>query len=99
MLRLLPPTGSSLWARTLLLALLLATLAVVVTGALAYGADAGCQVCISQAYGHGGMSGSPYNADFVELFNRSNEPRPLGGWHLDYADVHSESWRTVDLGP
>jgi uncharacterized protein len=93
-----PPTGSSLWARILLFALVLAALPVVFAGALAFGAGAGCEVCISQAYGHGGKSGSAYNADFVELFNRSSVPTSLTGWHLDYADARSESWRMVDLG-
>ena len=23
----------------------------------------------------------------------------LGGWRLDYADVHGDDWRTIDLGP
>ena len=37
--------------------------------------------------------------DFVELFNRSDETQTLGGWRLDYADVHGEDWRTLDLSP
>ena len=103
MLRLLPsPTGSSLWARVLLLSILLIVLPAGTAAALAWGqahgAPAGCRICISQVYGHGGKSGSPYNADFIELFNRSGAAQPLGGWRLDYADVHSEDWRTVDLG-
>ncbi len=46
------------------------------------------RVVISQIYGGGGNLGPPaatYNADFVELFNRSAQPVDLTGWSVQYA--------------
>ncbi len=43
-------------------------------------------VVISQIFGGGGNLGSPFNADFVEIFNRSGAPVSLAGWSLQYAD-------------
>jgi hypothetical protein len=42
-------------------------------------------VVIRQIYVAGGASGAIYQHDFVELFNRSNEPVSLDGWSLQYA--------------
>ena len=93
------PPGYGLLVLTLLLtALVVGGFAILSVGP-AYGASAGCHVCLSQIYGHGGKNGSAYNADFVELFSRSDKPQTLAGWRLDYADVHSEDWRTLDLSP
>jgi hypothetical protein len=44
-------------------------------------------VVISQFFGGGGNAGAPFNADFVELFNRSSAPVNLAGWALQYADA------------
>ncbi|MGJ4730442.1 lamin tail domain-containing protein, partial [Luteimonas sp. SDU101] len=45
------------------------------------------QVVVSQVYGGGGNSGAPYNADYVELFNRGSEAVPLGGLSVQYASA------------
>jgi predicted extracellular nuclease len=42
---------------------------------------------VSQIYGGGGNSGAPFNADFVELFNRDTVSRSLGGMSLQYASA------------
>ncbi len=49
------------------------------------GGDAGSTVVISQIFSGGGNFGADYNADFVELFNRSNEPVNISSWSLQYA--------------
>ena len=45
------------------------------------------QVVISQVYGGGGNSGAPYNADYVELFNRGATPASLSGLSLQYTSA------------
>ena len=45
------------------------------------------QVVISQVYGGGGNSGAPYNADYVELFNRGGTAESLSGLSLQYASA------------
>ena len=42
---------------------------------------------ISQVYGGGGNTGAPYNADFIELFNRGAVSVPLNGLSLQYASA------------
>jgi Lamin Tail Domain len=44
-------------------------------------------VVISQLNGGGGNVGSTWNADFVEIFNRSQSPVDLAGWSLQYASA------------
>ncbi len=44
-------------------------------------------VVISQVYGGGGNSGAVYLNDYVELFNRSNQPVSLDGWSVQYASA------------
>ena len=43
------------------------------------------RVVISQIYGGGGNTDSPYKNDFVELYNRSDAPISLAGWSVQYA--------------
>jgi Lamin Tail Domain len=45
------------------------------------------QVVISSFYGGGGNEGSGFNADFVEIFNRSSQSVDLTGWSVQYARV------------
>ncbi len=45
------------------------------------------RVVISQVYGGGGNPGAIYNADFIELFNRSASPVDLTGWSVQYASA------------
>ncbi|WP_163102101.1 DUF4350 domain-containing protein [Peribacillus alkalitolerans] len=42
-------------------------------------------VVISQVYGGGGNSGAPYNKDFIELYNPTDQPVTLDGWSVQYA--------------
>ena len=42
-------------------------------------------VVISQVFGAGGNSGSPFTHDFVELFNPTDKPVSIEGWTLQYA--------------
>lgn len=54
-------------------------------------------IVISQVYGGGGQVGSALNADFVELYNRSNAPVSLAGWSLQYSSASGLDWSTVNL--
>lgn len=65
------------WLRLALSALLLC---------LAVG-SAHAQVVISQVYGGGGNSGAPFNADYIELFNRGNATVNLGGKSVQYTSA------------
>jgi hypothetical protein len=51
------------------------------TSGFAFGA---ADVVISQVYGGGGNT---YNADYVELFNRSSAPVSVAGWSVQYASA------------
>jgi uncharacterized protein len=51
------------------------------TSGFAFGA---ADVVISQIYGGGGNT---YNADYVELFNRSSAPVSVSGWSVQYASA------------
>ena len=54
-------------------------------------------IVISQVYGAGGngglpsAGGSPYTADYVELFNLSQAPVTMAGWSLQYASATGTS--------
>jgi hypothetical protein len=57
------------------------------------GTSSSSRVVVSQAFGGGGKLGAipsqdaPFNADFVELYNRSNQAVSLNGWSVQYADA------------
>lgn len=53
------------------------------------------QVVISQVYGGGGNSGALFQNDFVELFNRGNEPVSLLGWSVQYSSSAGSTWQIV----
>ncbi|MDM4766278.1 ExeM/NucH family extracellular endonuclease [Pelomonas sp. SE-A7] len=53
---------------------------------------AGSNVVISQVYGAGGNGGATLNADYVELFNRSNANVTIGGWSVQYASSAGTTW-------
>src|SRR6266498_848541 len=44
-------------------------------------------IVISQVYGGGGNSGAPFNADFIELFNRGSTAQSVAGWSVQYASA------------
>ena len=54
-------------------------------------------VVISQAYGGGGNTNAPLRADFVELFNRGEQPVSVTGWTLQYASSSGTTWVRTDL--
>lgn len=49
-------------------------------------------VVISQIYGAGGNTGAVYNADYVELYNRSDSTVSLAGWSVQYASAAGTTW-------
>jgi uncharacterized protein len=42
---------------------------------------------ISEVYGGGGNTAAPFNADFVEIFNRGDAPRSTSGLSVQYASA------------
>ena len=52
---------------------------------------------ISQVYGAGGETDADFNADYVELFNPTDDPIDLTGWSLQYADSGSGTWDVFPL--
>ncbi|MCR6663349.1 MAG: lamin tail domain-containing protein [Luteimonas sp.] len=61
-------------------------LASVLLGGL-FATQAQAQVVISQVYGAGGNSGAVLANDYVELFNRGNQPESLSGLSLQYGSA------------
>ncbi len=49
-------------------------------------------VVISQIYGAGGNTGAVYNADYVELYNRSDSTVSVAGWSVQYASASGTTW-------
>src|SRR4051794_18750229 len=72
-------------ALTLILVL---TLGVLAGAAGPAGAAPSPNVVISQVYGGGGNANAPYNADYVELYNRGPTAIPLTGWSIQYASAN-----------
>src|SRR6185295_1623872 len=54
-------------------------------------------VVVSQVYGGGGVQGSTYRNDFVELFNRGTKTVDLTGWTVQYATANGVRWGTTSL--
>jgi len=54
-------------------------------------------VLISQVYGAGGNSGATLNADYVELYNRSDATVSLSGWSVQYAGASGTTWSVGSL--
>ena len=55
------------------------------------------QVVISQIYGSGGLGGSQYLNDFVELFNPGTTSVDVSGWSVQYASATSTNWSVTNL--
>ncbi len=55
-------------------------------------------IVISQIYGGGGTTGSQFTNDFVELFNRGDQPVNLSGWSTQYASASGTNWLVTPLG-
>jgi List-Bact-rpt repeat protein/lamin tail-like protein/flagellar hook capping protein FlgD len=55
-------------------------------------------VVISQFFGEGGdLLGVGLKYDYVELFNRDNEPVNMAGWTLQYATADGTAWNSTPL--
>ncbi|MEW6650351.1 MAG: ExeM/NucH family extracellular endonuclease [Chloroflexota bacterium] len=54
-------------------------------------------VVISQVYGGGGNTGAAYKNDYIELFNRGNQPVELSGWSVQYASAAGSTWQVTGL--
>jgi hypothetical protein len=52
---------------------------------------------ISQVFGGGGLTGSTYANDFVELHNISSVPVSVAGWSVQYASATGSSWQVTAL--
>jgi predicted extracellular nuclease len=55
------------------------------------------KVVISQIFGGGGNSGSPFRNDFIEIFNAGDAPVNLAGWSVQYASATASTWSTTPL--
>lgn len=71
---------------------LLTLKALILLLAACWSGNVSSQVVISQIYGGGGNSGATYTHDFVELFNRGQEPVNIGGWSIQYASAAGTGW-------
>jgi DNA/RNA endonuclease YhcR with UshA esterase domain len=60
-------------------------------------ADQADHVVISQVFGGGGNSGAPYNKDFIELYNPTNQEVSLEGWSVQYASSTGTTWGVTPL--
>jgi DNA/RNA endonuclease G (NUC1) len=54
-------------------------------------------IVISQVYGGGGNTGSTLRNDFIELFNRSNNPIDLTGWSVQHYSSSNTTWLATAL--
>ncbi|WP_084552513.1 Ig-like domain-containing protein [Bacillus cihuensis] len=54
-------------------------------------------VVISQVFGGGGNSGAPYNKDFIELYNPTDQAIDLANWSVQYASAAGTSWTVTPL--
>ncbi|CEG29122.1 DUF4350 domain-containing protein [Bacillus sp. B-jedd] len=54
-------------------------------------------VVISQVYGGGGNSGAPFNKDFIELYNPTDQEVSLEGWSIQYASSAGTGWNVTKL--
>ncbi|NHC38435.1 Ig domain-containing protein group 2 domain-containing protein [Bacillus sp. MM2020_1] len=54
-------------------------------------------IVISQYFGGGGNAGAPFNKDFIELYNPTDQPVLLDGWSLQYASAAGVTWTPISL--
>ena len=55
------------------------------------------KIVISQIFGGGGNSGSPFRNDFIEIFNAGDTPVNLAGWSVQYASATASTWAATAL--
>ncbi|MFB5195069.1 Ig-like domain-containing protein [Neobacillus sp. KR4-4] len=64
-------------------------------------ADMADHVVISQVFGGGGngsgTTAAPYNKDFIELYNPTDQPVDLTGWSVQYGSSGGTSWTPTSL--
>src|SRR5690606_22590116 len=63
----------------------------------AQAAPDGSGLVINEVYGGGGNSGAPFQNDFVELFNPTDEPIDLAGLSLEYKSAAGGSGGSLAL--
>ncbi|MCH1867491.1 ExeM/NucH family extracellular endonuclease [Nocardioides sp. CFH 31398] len=71
----------------------------VTTAAPAAAEPDGSDLVINEVYGGGGNSGAPFNADYVELYNPTDEPIGLAGKSLQYRSAAYQSTQTPSVLP
>jgi hypothetical protein len=54
-------------------------------------------IVISQVFGGGSSSGTPFANDYVELFNRTTAAVSVTGWSVQYASASGSSWVKANL--
>jgi uncharacterized protein len=54
-------------------------------------------IVISQVYGGGGNTGAQFENDFIELYNRGDEPVPVTGWSVQYAAAGGTTYQRTPL--
>ncbi|MBO0961013.1 lamin tail domain-containing protein [Neobacillus sp. MM2021_6] len=54
-------------------------------------------IVISQYFGGGGNKDAPYNKDFIELYNPTEEDVVLDGWSVQYASKAGTTWSVTPL--
>jgi DNA/RNA endonuclease YhcR with UshA esterase domain len=85
------------WTSTFMAALLLIS-TFLPSGLIGKGhAEQADHVVISQYFGGGGNSGAPYNKDFIELYNPTNQDVVLDGWSVQYASTSGTTWQVTPL--
>ncbi|MFL6561943.1 MAG: lamin tail domain-containing protein, partial [Bacillus sp. (in: firmicutes)] len=60
-------------------------------------ADMADHIVISQYFGGGGNTGAPYNKDFIELYNPTDQDVILDGWSIQYASAGGTTWSVTPL--
>ncbi|MFL6562702.1 MAG: lamin tail domain-containing protein, partial [Bacillus sp. (in: firmicutes)] len=60
-------------------------------------ADMADHIVISQYFGGGGNAGAPYNRDFIELYNPTDQDVVINGWSVQYASATGTSWQVIPL--
>jgi uncharacterized protein (TIGR03437 family) len=63
------------------------------------GGSASSKIVISQVFGGGGNTGSPFRNDFIEIFNAGAAPVNLTGWSVQYASATASTWSATPLTP
>lgn len=64
---------------------------------IAFAAESVDHLVISQVYGGGGNKGAPYNSDFVELYNPTDQTVDLKDWSVQYASKTGSTWKMATL--